>query len=140
MGRLVGQAIMNDGNNRNPLFKLAKRIWNKAKKLFFEFVEDDVRLAVMNAKATAEQIAQGFMSPDFMGNVDTALNFKETLYDADHPAEVVAFKQITNHLKLMAEEMKNIFGSKDRGSYQDFYNIAADSELGVNLNDTNVET
>jgi len=45
---------MNDGNNRNPLFKLAKRIWNKAKSLFFGFIEDDVRLAVMNAKATAE--------------------------------------------------------------------------------------
>lgn len=111
MGRLVGNAILEDGNNRNPLYKLAKRIWNKAKKVFYNFVEDDVSLMVMNAKATAEQIAQGFMSPDFMGTVENALNYGETLFDADLSAQIKGFKEVTNSLKLMSEQMKNIFGA-----------------------------
>jgi len=111
MGRLVGNAIMNKGKDRNMLFKLAKRIWNKAKRIFFNMMEDDVHLMILNAKATAEDIAEGFMSPDFMGNVENALNYEETLFDADLPEEVVTFKHISNSLKLMSENMKNIFGS-----------------------------
>lgn len=139
MGRLVGNAIMEDGNNRDPLYKLAKRIWNKAKRIFFGLVGDNVQLMVMDAKAAAEQIAQGFMSPDFKGSVENALSYEETLFDADLSEQTKVFKEITNNLKLLGEQMKNIFGSENRGEYKDFRRIAPDAELGFDINATDAD-
>lgn len=130
MGRLVGEAILEDTTSRNPLRKLAKRIWNKAKQVFFTLVDDNVQLMVLNARATAEQIAKGFMSPDFTGTVENALDYEETLFDADLPDQVIAFRDIANSLKLMAANMQNIFGSDNPSAYKDFYKLANAAEVG----------
>jgi hypothetical protein len=54
----------------------------------------------MEAEKIANDIAKGFMSPNFQGNVENALETKETLYSSQLSFNVKTYRQVTNRLKL----------------------------------------
>lgn len=107
-GYLVGRAINNDIDKQSNWTSLVNRIVDQVKKIFNSIKGDDISNARINAERTAEAIARGFMSTDFQGNVEQALETQETLYSAPDSNNIRVFKQIANILKLQTSEMRNI--------------------------------
>lgn len=113
-GVLVGMALKDGIELKTPWQKLASRIANMAKKIFYKLNGNEVRLAMIQAKEISSQIARGFASPHFNGNIDNALAKKETLYSKNKTTNVEKYDEVLQRLKFMSESLKAI--SKD-----DFY-------------------
>jgi hypothetical protein len=107
-GTLVGRAIAGHIDQRAPWQKLVNRIIDTAKRLFYHMKGDSIKKDALAANKIAEQIAAGFMSPNFTGDVETALKTKETLFSANNSFNVKTFKQVANRLKTAAAEMSAI--------------------------------
>lgn len=126
-GVLVGRALQNGIDNKMAWQKLANRIANFAKKVFYKLKHNEVKTAMLEAKQLAEQVAKGFASPHFTGNVETALNTKETLYSAKPSMNVKTYREVVQRLRTAVKELQAI--AKD-----DFSNmmkgIQANAEVG----------
>lgn len=109
-GTLVGRAIAGHIDKRAPWQSLVKRIVDLAKRVFYSIKGDNISLAKLSAQNIAEQIAKGFMSPDFQGTVENALETKETLFSANDSFNVKKFKEIAARMRLQAIEMRAISG------------------------------
>lgn len=129
-GTLIGRAIEGNIDKRSIWGSLVYRIVNMSKRVFNTIKGDDIANAALDAEKIAEDIAKGFMSPNFAGNVENALKTKETLYNAPTSFNVKVFKQVVNRLKLQATEMKAISGPL----YKKFNNIVGQVESGRNIN------
>lgn len=107
-GYLVGRAINGEIDKRAPWQTLVNRVVNQIKRVFAGIKGDEISKAKLDAVQTAEAIAKGFMSPNFQGSVEEALNAKETLYSARDSVNVSTFKSVLNVLKQQASEMRAI--------------------------------
>lgn len=114
-GHLVGRAIAGHIDRRAPWQGLVNRVINQAKRLFYKITRREVLAAKTEAMAYAEEIAKGFMSPNFTGTAEVAIQTRETLYSTPDSNNVKAFKSIIATLKKQAAEMRavnNSLGSK----------------------------
>jgi hypothetical protein len=107
-GYLVGQAIANNIDKRGVWSNLANRIKDLAKRVYAHMKGDDILKAKLMAEKYAGDIARGFMSSDFTGDVETALKTEETLYDAPDYGNVRVYGKVISDLKDMVLEMKTI--------------------------------
>lgn len=107
-GVLVGQALQNGVDNKMAWQKLANRIAYAAKKIFYKLKGDEVKTAMLEAKDIAAQIAKGFASPNFTGNVETALNTKEVLYSAKPSKNVKTYRDVVQRLRVATKELQSI--------------------------------
>lgn len=115
-GSLVGRALRQEIDRKAPWQRLAYRIADLAKRIFHTIKGDEVYNAVSEAKKIADQIAGGFMSSNFDGNVETALETKETLYSAKQSLNKRVFREVVNRLNLATSRLKaidnNLFATK----------------------------
>lgn len=125
-GYLVGQYILNEVDKESTLGRLAGRIANLAKRMFYRLTLNDVGRMREEAKAVAKNIARGFMSEDSAYSVENALETKEMLYSAVDSVEVSSFKDVIKHLDLLASEMAAI----DKTLYSKWKDIEADTAIG----------
>ena len=115
-GSLVGRALRQEIDRKAPWQRLAYRIADLAKRIFHTIKGDEVYNAVSEAKKIADQIAGGFMSSNFDGSVETALETKETLYSAKQSLNKSVFREVVNRLNLATSRLKaidnNLFATK----------------------------
>lgn len=107
-GDLVGKALMGQIDQKSGFASLLNRIVNLVKKTFARMRGDDIALAKIRAQETAEEIARGFMSSEFDGSLEEALQTKETLYSAEAPAESKMFRQATNMIYDLKKQLGRI--------------------------------
>ena len=107
-GMLVGQALQGKIDDKMAWQKLAQRIATFCKKVFYNLKGDDIKLSILNAESTARQIAEGFVSPNFNGNVETALQTKEMLYSAAPSYNVATYRRTIQQLNLLVRQLGNI--------------------------------
>lgn len=125
-GYLVGKAINGEIDKRAPWQALVKRVVNQVKRVFAGIKGDEISKAKLDAVQTAEAIAKGFMSPNFQGSVEEALNTKETLYSAKDSINVATFKSVLNILKQQASEMRAV----NKDLYKKYNSIEGQVEAG----------
>lgn len=125
-GFLVGQYIMNEVDQESTLSRLAGRIVNLAKRMFYRLTLDDVGRMREEAKAIAKNIARGFMSGDNAGSIENALENKEILYSSVDSVPVSSFKDVIQQLNLLASEMSAV----DKTLYRKWKDIEADTAIG----------
>lgn len=110
-GILVGREIAGEIDKRSQFSLLLQRIKDMAKRIFRSFMSgDDVKKDMMSAKKIAEQIATGFMSPTFMGDVSDVVDGAEGPADRGPSLNVKVFRDTLNRMKLQATEMKGYAG------------------------------
>ena len=129
-GVLVGRALQDKVDNKMAWQKLANRIATLAKKIFYTISGNEVMLATTQAQEIARQIAEGFASPDFNGDVETAVNMRETLYSAKPSYNVKTYRSITQRLKTLSAELSNIASD---GFDETIGQIMAQVEVGRGL-------
>lgn len=125
-GFLVGQYIMNEVDQESTLGRLAGRIVNLAKRMFYRLTLDDVSRMREEAKAIAKNIARGFMSGDNAGSIENALENKEILYSSVDSVPVSSFKDVIQQLNLLASEMSAV----DKTLYRKWKDIEANTAIG----------
>lgn len=125
-GFLVGQYIAEEVDMDSSIRRLAERIVNFVKRMFYKITANDVQLMRQEAENIAKDIARGFLSGDFNGNIENALNTKEILYSAEDSIPVSDFKSIIRQLDLLASEMSAI----DKTTYRKWKDIEASSAIG----------
>lgn len=125
-GFLVGQYIMNEVDQESTLGRLAGRIVNLAKRMFYRLTLDDVSRMREEAKAIAKNIARGFMSGDNASSIENALETKEILYSSEDSVPVSSLKDVIQQLNLLASEMSAV----DRTLYRKWKDIEANTAIG----------
>lgn len=125
-GFLVGQYIMNGVDQESTLSRLAGRIVNLAKRMFYRLTLDDVGRMREEAKAIAKNIARGFMSGDNAGSIENALENREVLYSSVDSVPVSSFKDVIQQLNLLASEMSAV----DKTLYRKWKDIEANTAIG----------
>lgn len=125
-GFLVGQYIMNEVDQESTLSRLAGRIVNLAKRMFYRLTLDDVGRMREEAKAIAKNIARGFMSGDNAGSIENALENREVLYSSVDSVPVSSFKDVIQQLNLLASEMSAV----DKTLYRKWKDIEANTAIG----------
>ena len=113
--QILGDNYNNKALGNNPRREVAavlvgRALQNKVdtKKIFYTLKGDEVKSAMLQAEKTAKQIAEGFMSPNFEGKVETALETKETLYDAKPSYNIKTYREVNQRLRKLAQELDNI--------------------------------
>lgn len=104
-GDLVGQALIGHMNS-SSWGRLAVRIADLARKIFYTLKGDTVAQARLEAQQIADDIAKGFISDKFQGSVEEALKTQETLYQTQYSPNVKAYRQVTAHLATAVNELK----------------------------------
>lgn len=127
-GYLVGRAIAGHIDRRAPWQSLVNRIVNQVKKVFYKITGKEVSAAKIDAVAYAEQIAKGFMSPNFTGTAEAALETRETLYSSPDSNNVKAFKSVIATLKKQAAEMRAVNDSLG-GKYSEIVGLVETGRL-----------
>lgn len=107
-GALVGKALNNEIDQKSILSNLLDRIVNLVKKTFAKITGNEILAAKNEAQQIAQEIAQGFMSSTFQGNIENALEQTETLYSAELSRNVKAFKAAANQILNMAKQLNAI--------------------------------
>lgn len=107
-GHLVGKAIMDEVDKSTPWGKLAERVVSLAKRVFNTISRNDVAKATAEAEEIARKIARDFMSENSQGNIDNALEIRETLYSANSSLNTKTFRAVVNSLSLTASKLKAI--------------------------------
>lgn len=109
-GILVGRALQSGVVDEKPWQRLVHRVVNLAKRIFSHFSKKNnvAYRAALEAQEMADKMARDFMSNNFSGSIENALNTEETLYNAQTSANTALFRKTLNKLLLMAEEMKAI--------------------------------
>ena len=136
-GSLVGRALRQEIDRKAPWQRLAYRIADLAKRIFHTIKGDEVYNAVSEAKKIADQIAGGFMSSNFDGNVETALETKETLYSAKESFNKQKYRDVVNRLNLTVARLKsvdnNLFATKLQAILLDSVDFDNDAEFFSNM-------
>lgn len=107
-GHLVGQAIMDEVDKATPWGRLADRVVSLAKRIFYSFKGNDIAKATIEAEDIAKRIARDFMSENPQGNIDNALEIRETLYSANSSLNTKVFRTVVNNLALTTAKLKAI--------------------------------
>lgn len=111
-GMLVGEALHKQLEPKTPWQRLAGRIADLAKSIFTRFTGNEVKTAMVEAQKIARDIAGGFLSDNFKGNVSNALEYRETLNSARLSYNVQTFKRVVETLGSMAKELEAVSSDK----------------------------
>lgn len=117
-GTLVGKALVGEVEKRTPIQRLVDRIVSKAKRIFATIKGDDIMRASVEAREIADKIAEGFMSPNFKGDINNALNTKETLYNAESSTNVETYREVVSRLKKQVAELRTIANDKFANNFR----------------------
>lgn len=107
-GYLVGQALINKADNMTAWGKLAYRISNIAKQIFATVTYNDVLKAKIEAEKIANNIASSFMSEEFQGSAESALETVEIFYDKKLTDTQKIFNSINNELEKLRKQLRAI--------------------------------
>ena len=107
-GRLIGQALIN--KSKNKLTGLLNRIVLNAKKYYAKLTKNEVKQLLIDAELTADKMAENFLSPNFTGSIDTALDQKITLFSQKSTSETKAFAEVKAEMEYYRDRMKAING------------------------------
>lgn len=107
-GILVGRAIAGEVDRRSGIASLVQRIIDLIKRVFAKISGNKVKVDTVAANRIAEQIALGFMSPSFSGDVSNLIN--EQGLPKGPSLNVKVFRETLNRMKLQATEMKSYAG------------------------------
>lgn len=105
-GALVGKALLNQLGNNTVFGRLANRIATIAKKVFYSIKADDIQLSKIKAQQMAERIAKDYVSREFEGTVENAIDTLETLYNQEYSYNVQTYKKVVVQLKSAINELK----------------------------------
>lgn len=137
-GDLVGKALKGGIDRRTTWGALADKVANLAKRVVYSIKGDSIKLAKLQAEQMAEQIAKGFMSPNFSGNLENALATQETLYSADYSYNVQTYKKVIAQLQAASAEFKamnsslaQIFDGIIAQVQADGRDYAANKQIGI---------
>lgn len=133
-GAAVGKALIGRLEHKTAWQSLCHRIAALAKRIFATIKGDEIMKAKLEAETLARDIANGFMSDDFEGSVEEALNFRETLYDADVSFNVKTFRNVMKTLRSQAKQM----GAISEDLFKKFDAIASQVESGKNVDPTTI--
>lgn len=133
-GVAVGKALIDRLEHKTAWQSLCHRIATLAKRIFATIKRDEVMKAKLEAETLARDIAKGFMSDNFEGSVEEALNFRETLYDADVSFNVKTFRNVMKTLRSQAKQM----GAISEDLFKKFDAIASQVEAGKNVDPTTI--
>lgn len=109
-GILVGKQIANETDRRGAFATLVKRIIDLAKRIFARLSGNQVMIDKLSSERIAEDIANGFMSPTFLGNVADVIDAKGSPVREGPSLNVRVFKDTVNRMRLQAVEMKGYAG------------------------------
>lgn len=135
-GTLVGRALERKLSATTPWQKLANRVADMAKSIFAKLSGNSVRIAREQAQKIARDIANGFLSDNFDGNIANALEYKETLNNATLPYNVKVFKQTIEALGTMAKELEAVSQDKLASTITAFIGTAVSGRDNVITNPT----
>ena len=107
-GYLIGEVLKGEPDKSPIISKLINRIIGVAKRIFYKIKGDEISYIKSQAREIAEKIAENFMSNNFQGSLENALNKKETLYNADDSVPVENLKRMVKILHAQALRIKNI--------------------------------
>ena len=109
-GALVGKALMGGVAYEKPWQRLVHRVVNLAKRVFSTFRKGDnaAYRATIEAKEIADKLATDFMSGNFSGSIENALNTRETLYSAHSSTNTRLYRETVNRLSLAVSELRNV--------------------------------
>lgn len=130
MAHLVGQALINNIDKKSILRRVLSRIVRLVKTVFAKLSKNDIIQTQIELKTYADQMARGFMSNSFDGNAETAVKFREDIFNAEDSVNVKTLKSIINTLKNQAYEMRAL----DNGLYEKYNNIVKEVQAGRVLN------
>lgn len=107
-GTLVGRALMDEVDTEKPWNRLANRIADMAKRIFATIKGDQVLKDTLDANRIARNIARNFMSAEPDGNIENALEIRETLYSAQSTLNTRSFRQVVNGLSKTVSQLRAI--------------------------------
>lgn len=107
-GMLVGRALIGNIDKLTTFGKIVERLKSLIKRVFSTISGNDVLNATEEAKHIADKIAAGFMSHEFTGTVEQALETKETLYNAKPSYNVQVYKDTVERLRKTVTALKGI--------------------------------
>lgn len=128
-GVLVGRALNGEIDKKSPWKSLVDKIVNLAKRVFYTLKRDRIAKDAMIAQEIADKIASGLMSPNFMGDVETALSTKETFYDALESPNVRVYKKVVEELQKQVKRMQEIDSVTARQYKALLEQVAADKNI-----------
>lgn len=105
-GRLIGKALLK--KQEGPLANLLDRIVHAGKKLFAKITSNKLQQLKLEAEEVANLAAENFLSPNFEGSVDVALERKETLYSKESTTSTQTFAELKAKLKLYKKRLSAI--------------------------------
>lgn len=109
-GHLVGKHLMEEIDTDTAWDRLASRIANLAKRVFYTIKGDDVMKDILEADNIAKRVARDFMSENPTGSIDNALEIRETLYSSTSSLNTRVFREVVNNLALTTSKLKAISG------------------------------
>lgn len=134
-GTLVGKALMNDVVNETPWDKLANRVAELAKRVFATLKGDQVLKDALDANRIARDIARNFMSSDFEGSIENALEIKETLYSSKSSINTITFREVMNGLMKATSQLRAISDDAIAKSVKSIINAVGEGRIGtINAN------
>lgn len=107
-GTLVGKAFMDEVDTEKPWNRLASRVADMAKRIFATIKGDQVLKDTLDANRIARNIARNFMSSEPDGNIENALDIRETLYSAQSSLNTRSFRQVVNGLSKTVSQLRAI--------------------------------
>lgn len=107
-GDLVGKALMDEVDKTSIVGKLASRIANMAKRIYYAIKADVIANDRLKAESLARNIARQFMTQDDFGDINNALNKKETLFSAEYNIASKTFKNVMSQISLTASKLKSM--------------------------------
>lgn len=134
-GYLVGQSILNNVDQKSTIGRLASRILDAAKTIFAKLKGDTVEQARLEAKKIADKIARSFMSEDFEGSADTAMEKVETLYSREKSGAEQLFNRFQARLKEAQIVLRAFYPERAKTIGV----ILDEMEAGANWSDTFAE-
>lgn len=134
-GYLVGQSILNNVDQKSAIGRLASRILDAAKMIFAKLKGDTVEQARLEAKSIADKIARSFMSEDFEGSADTAMERVETLYSREKSGAEQLFNRFQARLKESQIVLRAFYPERAKT----IGIILGEMEAGANWGDTFAE-
>lgn len=110
-GILVGREIAGEIDKKSPFKRLLERIKDLAKRIFSRLTTGgQIKRDILSAERIAQQIADGFMSPTFLGDVTDVVNNENEPVSKEPSLNVKTFREALNIMKKQATEMKGYAG------------------------------
>jgi len=109
-GRLVGKALQRkiSGKAKHPLYVLANRVANLAKRIFYNIKGDELKWGIAKAEQVANKIAYGFANGSSKFTVENALSYQETMHNAALSFNQQVYRDVADSLGRAVTQLQAI--------------------------------